>query len=111
MAQCGGCGGLRWFDNVMDASSIEGASAEALAIYVVAARDACDALEMIEECASPATLAILRDMLEAPGSEKTDRSLNLLLAGPVERRLAELAKPENQEDSSAAEGQPTEETT
>jgi len=98
----------------MDASAIEGAGAEALAIYVVAARDACDALEMIEECASPATLAILRDMLEAPGSEKTDRSLNLLLAGPVGRRLAKLAepaKPENQEDSSAAEGQPAEETT
>ncbi len=105
------------------AGAIEGADAEALAIYVVAARDACDALEMIEECASRATLTILRDMLEAPGSEKTDRSLNFLLAGPVRRRLAELAEstgpmepteptePKDQDDLNAAGVLPDEEMT
>jgi hypothetical protein len=63
---------------------------EALAIYVVAARDWSDALEMILECNEIGILDFLHKMLTHKGTEKTDVELNELLAGPVKRRLDKL---------------------
>ena len=62
----------------------------ALAIYVVAGRDVCDALDMINECGDSRILDTLLAMLTAKGSEKTDTVLNELLVGPVKRALAEM---------------------
>lgn len=64
---------------------------EALAIYVIAARDWSDALEMILECADPYALKWLEQMLEHPGREGTDTDLNQLLLGPTKKRIEELA--------------------
>lgn len=63
---------------------------EALAIYVVAARDFVDALDMIQECGDSRVLEWLVKILEHPGSEKTDKELNQLLLGPARRALAEM---------------------
>lgn len=60
---------------------------DAIGIYAVMARDACDALDMINECANVRTLETLHAMLTAPGTERTDKELNALMAGPVKRRL------------------------
>jgi len=63
---------------------------EALAIYVVAARDWSDALEMIMECRELGIVQTLYDMLTATGTPNTDVELNKLLAGPTKRQLDEL---------------------
>jgi hypothetical protein len=66
------------------------AEQEALGIYVVMARDASDALGMINECTDREVLAWLLKLLKSSGSPNTDRGLNELMVGPVERRLEEL---------------------
>jgi hypothetical protein len=63
---------------------------EALAIYVVAARDISDAIDMINECGDSRILDTLLAMVTAPGSANTDTDLNMLLVGPVTRALAEM---------------------
>lgn len=62
----------------------------ALSIYVVMARDACDALEMIQECSDLVALALLYEMLGDLGNPSTDAELNKIFAGPVQRRLEAL---------------------
>ncbi len=60
----------------------------AIVLYAVGARDISDFLDMIveEETTLPA-LEFLRDMLAAPGTDKTDVELNKLLLPIVERAL------------------------
>ncbi len=65
----------------------------ALAIYVVMARDWCDALDMIKECSDVAALKDLLVILKHPGMDRTDKSLNAMFVAPVERRLAGLETP------------------
>ena len=66
------------------------AAREALAIYAVMARDLSDAADMICECTSARVLDTLLRMLKGEGSPGTDRELNAIFVGPVERRLATL---------------------
>lgn len=68
----------------------EEADRDAIGIYAVMARDASDALDMVLECDSVRTLETLHAMLVAPGTEKTDKELNALMAGPVKRRLDQV---------------------
>jgi hypothetical protein len=63
---------------------------DAVAIYAVMARDPTDALDMISECASARVLDTLLRMLKGEGGPSTDRKLNAIFVGPVERRLAAL---------------------
>ncbi len=65
----------------------------AVGIYAVMARDACDALEMVQACDDRRALELLRSMLTHPGGQNTDRGLNSLFVGPVERRLGRLVRP------------------
>ncbi len=63
---------------------------QAVLIYAVMARDASDALDMILECDNVRTLETLYGMLTAKGTERTDKELNALMAGPVKRRLDQV---------------------
>lgn len=63
---------------------------KALGIYVVAARDWSDALEMIQECEDVEALSLLLKMLENPGGPDTDVELNKLFQEPVRRQLAKF---------------------
>lgn len=65
----------------------------ALAIYAVMARDAGDALDMIQECEDHETLSLLLAMLTVTGNPNTDHTLNALFVRPVQRRLAQLGSP------------------
>lgn len=60
----------------------------AIGLYAVGARDVSDFVDMLyeEETTIPA-LEFLRDMLAAPGTDKTDVELNKLLLPVVERAL------------------------
>ena len=62
----------------------------ALAIYVIAARDAADALDMILECEDLEVLDLLYAMLTHKGTGNTDTILNEILTGPVKNRADEL---------------------
>lgn len=66
------------------------ADRDALGIYVVMAHDVSDAIDMINDCKCARTLATLLEMLTGAGSERTDRELNRLMVGPVERRIREI---------------------
>lgn len=63
---------------------------EALAIYVIMARDWSDALEMIQECSDRKVLDTLLAMLKDDRRSDTNRELNALFVEPVERRIAAL---------------------
>ena len=62
----------------------------ALAIYAVMARDAMDALDMIQECQDQEALSLLHAMLAATGNPNTDHGLNALFVRPVRQRLDQL---------------------
>lgn len=68
------------------------AQSSAVAIYVVMARDACDAMDMITECSDRSALDLLLAMLEASGSARADKSLNELFVPFVKRRIEKLAQ-------------------
>lgn len=62
------------------------AGARAITLYVVAARDVCDFLDMLqEEETTDEALTLLRDMLASPGTKNTDVELNKLILPIVER--------------------------
>ena len=65
----------------------------ALAIYIVMARDAVDALDMIQECQDREALGLLQAMLTATGNPDTDQGLNALFVRPVRQRLDQLGGP------------------
>jgi hypothetical protein len=65
----------------------------ALAIYIVMARDAGDALEMIQECQDREALGLLQAMLTATGNPDTDQELNSFFVRPVSQRLDQLGGP------------------
>lgn len=64
------------------------AGRKAIALYAIGDRDPCDFVDMIREPeTSNETLALLRDMLAAPGTDRTDHELNKLLLPMVEREI------------------------
>lgn len=65
----------------------------AITIYALMAFDASEALDEILACDDSRALSTLRAMLRSEGTERTDRDLNALFLGPVERRLVALAAP------------------
>lgn len=66
------------------------ADRQAVGLYAVMGRDPTDALEMINECSDVRILDTLHKMLTTEGSAQTDKQLNRIMAGPVERRLARV---------------------
>jgi len=64
----------------------------ALAIYVAAARDIGDALDLIASSEDRAAMETLHRMLTTRGSPTTDEDLNQLLASVVERRIEQLQR-------------------
>lgn len=68
----------------------------ALSIYVAMARDASDAMDMINECRDRGALETLHKMLTNTevGIPRRDSQLNEIMAGPVSRRLMQIVSEE-----------------
>lgn len=82
-------------DRAVAQTADRAADRAAVGIYAVMARDPSDAIEMIHECDSARTLDTLLGMLKGEGGASTDRELNALFVGPVERRRQALGLPQS----------------